>query len=126
MLGLMLFASCKKEVSEGNFSVYAGNDMNDTSWSASLPTSAAIHRIIDSTAIYQHQDSLTGANGKTITFSNQLKLIFPPNAFINQAGILVSGNVEIKVLMMDQKAAFVRTLKSTHNGTDLLETEKGI
>lgn len=125
-IGLMLFASCNKEVSEGNFSVYAGNDMNDTSWSESLPTSAAVHRIIDSTAGYQHKDSLIGSNGKTITFSDRLKLVFPPNAFINQSGNLVSGNVEIKVLLMDQKADFVRTLKSTYNGSNLLETDMGI
>lgn len=125
-IGLMLFASCNKEVSESNFSVYAGNEMNDTSWSVSLPTSASIHRIIDSTAGYQYKDNLIGSNGKTITFSDRLKLVFPPNAFINQSGTIISGNVEIKVLLMDQKADFVRTLKSTRNGNISLETDLGI
>lgn len=125
-IGLMLFASCNKEVSEGNFTLYSGNDMNDTSWSASIPTNAAINRIIDSTAVYQYKDSLIGAVGKTITFTDRLKIIFPANAFINSSGNLIPGKVEVKVLVMREKSAFIRTLKSTHNNAELLETDLGI
>ncbi|WP_439505715.1 hypothetical protein [Sediminibacterium sp.] len=126
MLGFILLASCKKEISEGNFTLYSGTDMNDTSWSASVPTYAAINRIIDSTAVYEYKDSLIGAAGKTITFSDRLKIFFPANAFINSTGNLIPGKVEVKVLVMREKSAFIRTLKSTHNNTELLETDMGI
>ena len=105
---LILFASCNKEISDGNFTTYAGNDMNDTSWSYSSNTSLALQRISDSTSVYKYNDTLLGSNGKTIIFSDHFSLFLPPNAFVNNAGAPVSGTINIRVILLDEKSEFIR------------------
>lgn len=120
---LMVLASCNKEISDGNFNVYAGNDLNDTTWSSSTVTSTAIQRMIDSTSVYKYADTLMGTSAKTIVFSDKLSLIIPANAFVNSAGNPITGVVTIRVLLMDEKAEFIRTVKSSLNHTNLLESD---
>lgn len=123
LAAIILLASCNKEISDGNFSMYAGNDMNDTAWSNNLTASAAIQRLTDSTSLYKYSDTLLGLNGKTIVFSDKLSLIFPANAFKNKAGNTESGVITIRVLLMDEKSEFIRSNKSSLSSNNILETD---
>lgn len=120
---IVILASCNKEISDGNFTMYAGNDINDTTWSNNLITSSAIQRLTDSTSVYKYADTLLGTNGKTIVFSDKLSLIFPANAFKNKAGNIETGVITIRVLLMDEKSAFIRSNKSSLNSDNLLESD---
>lgn len=120
---LLALASCNKEISDGNFNIYAGNDLNDTTWSSSTTTAPAIQRMIDSASVYKYVDTLMGTSAKTIVFSDRLSLIIPANAFVNSAGSPVTSVVTIRVLLMDEKAEFIRTTKSSLNHTNLLESD---
>lgn len=122
-ISLILFASCNKEISDGNFTTYAGNEMNDTSWSYSTTTSLALQRISDSTSVYKYNDTLSGSNGKTIIFSDHFSLFLPPNAFINNAGAPVSGTINIRVILLDEKSEFIRSMKASLNNENLLESD---
>ncbi|MDP3393559.1 hypothetical protein [Sediminibacterium sp.] len=122
-IGLVLIASCNKEISDGNFTTYAGNEQNDTSWSYSTITSLALQRISDSTSIYKYNDTLLGSNGKTIIFSDHFSLILPPNAFVNNAGAIVTGAISIRVILLDEKSEFIRSIKSSLNNENLLESD---
>ena len=112
---LLLLVSCNKEISDGNFTTYAGNDMNDTTWSYSTTPGLALQRISDSTSIYKYNDTLLGSNGKTIVFSDHFSLILPPNAFVNGAGAPVSGTINIRVILLDEKSEFIRSIKASLN-----------
>jgi hypothetical protein len=122
-IGLVLFVSCNKEISDGNFTTYAGNDQNDTSWSYSATTSLALQRISDSTSVYKYSDTLLGSNGKTIIFSDYFSLFLPPNAFVNNAGVPVSGTINIRVILLDEKSKFIRSAKSSLNNNNILESD---
>jgi hypothetical protein len=122
-ISLVLFASCNKEISDGNFSTYTGNELNDTSWSYSTTTSLALQRISDSTSVYKYTDTLLGSNGKTIIFSDHFSLLLPPNAFINNVGAPVSGTINIRVILLDEKSEFIRSIKASLNNEKLLETD---
>ena len=120
---LLLLVSCNKEISDGNFTTYAGNDMNDTTWSYSSSPGLALQRISDSASIYKYNDTLLGANGKTIVFSDHFSLILPPNAFVNSAGAPVSGTINIRVILLDEKSEFIRSIKASLNNGNLLESD---
>jgi hypothetical protein len=120
---IVILASCNKEISDGNFSMYAGNDMNDTAWSNNLVTGAALQRLTDSTSVYKYADTLLGTNGKTIVFSDKLSLIFPANAFRNKTGNIETGVITVRVLLMDEKSEFIRSIKSSLNSDNLLESD---
>lgn len=123
-ISLILLASCNKEISNGgNFTTYTGNELNDTSWSYSTTTSLALQRITDSTAVYKHIDTLMGSNGKTIEFSDHFSLIIPPNAFINNTGALVNGAITIRGMFLDDKSAFIRSVKSSLHNDNILESD---
>lgn len=122
-ISLILFASCNKEISNGNFTTYAGNELNDTSWSTATTTSLALQRITDSTSVYSYTDTLLGSNGKTINFSDHFSLILPPNIFINSSGAPVYGAVSIKVIFLDEKAEFIRSQKHSLHNDNLLESD---
>lgn len=124
LAGIILFTACNKEVSDGNtFVVYNNDARNDTSWSINTITSGAIQRILDSTVDYKHIDTLTGTNAKTIAFSDKFSLEFPANAFVSKAGDSIKGIVEIKVLLLDEKGEFIRTIKSSENINQTLESD---
>lgn len=122
-VSILLLASCNKEISNGNFTTYAGNELNDTTWSNSTTTSLALQRISDSTSIYKYSDTLLGSNGKLISFSDHFSLIIPPNAFVNNAGALVNGAITIRVILLDEKSEFIRSIKSSLQSENLLESD---
>lgn len=121
---ITLFAACNKEVSDGNnFVVYNNDARNDTTWTSSNITAAAIQRILDSTAVYNHKDTLTGTQAKSLSFTDKFSVLFPANAFVSKSGDLISGTVEIKVLLLDEKGEFIRTVKSSENPGTMLESD---
>jgi len=122
-IGLVLLASCNKEISNGNFTTYTGNELNDTTWSYSTTTSLALQRITDSTAVYKHVDTLLGSNGKTIEFSDHFSLILPPNAFITNTGAPVNGTITIRGMFLEDKSALIRSVKSSLHNENLLESD---
>lgn len=122
-IGLVLLASCNKEISDGNFSAYTGNELNDTTWSYSTTTSLTLQRISDSTSVFKYNDTLLGSNGKTITFSDHFSLILPPKAFINIAGTPITGTVNIRGIILYEKSEFIRSSKASLNNNTLLESD---
>lgn len=124
LAGTILLTACNKEVSDGNnFSLYNNDVRNDTSWSSSVITSGAIQRILDSTAVYNHKDTLMGTNAKTIEFSDKFSVLFPANAFVSKTGDSIKGLVEIKVLLLDEKGEFIRSAKSSDDLFQMLESD---
>ena len=96
LTGIFLFTACNKEVSDGNNFVLYNNDLrNDTTWATGSFASTGIQRMLDSTAVYKHNDTMMGTNAKTIAFSEKFSVYFPANAFVSKTGDSIKGPVEI-------------------------------
>ena len=109
LAGTILLTACNKEVSDGNnFSLYNNDVRNDTSWSSSVITSGAIQRILDSTAVYNHKDTLMGTNAKTIEFLLSRKTGIKDYSFtvelkkIHKDGSVVPMEAKIGILTVDE------------------------
>lgn len=124
LTGIFLFTACNKEVSDGNNFVLYNNDVrNDTTWATGSFASTGIQRMLDSTAVYKHNDTMMGTNAKTIAFSEKFSVYFPANAFVSKTGDSIKGLVEIKLLLLDEKGEFIRTVKSSENPSHMLESD---
>lgn len=124
LTAIMLFTACNKEVSDGNNFVLYNNDVrNDTTWSTGSFASTGIQRMLDSTSVYKHNDTMMGTNAKTIAFSDKFSVYFPANAFVSNTGDSIKGPVEIKLLLLDEKGEFIRTVKSSENPSHMLESD---
>lgn len=124
LTAIMLFTACNKEVSDGNNFVLYNNDVrNDTTWSTGSFASTGIQRMLDSTSVYKHNDTMMGTNAKTIAFSDKFSVYFPANAFVSNTGDSIKGPVEIKLLLLVEKGEFIRTVKSSENPSHMLESD---
>ncbi len=113
IFSLAVFSACQKDLSSDGFVLYTGNSVNDTVWTSTIPLSASVNNIADSTGM----DILTGEFNPTVSdtvrSASGLEISIPANTVVNLSGSPVTDKVKIEISRLQTKGDLLRSLQST-------------
>lgn len=120
--GVFFLMSCQKNV---DVFIPDPGQLNgpDTAWQNTITAAMPVAELKNNLLLQPHQDSIiVNASIASITTAFGVQLIFPPNSCATAAGQIISGKVDVEVMLVKKKGDMIRTNRPSTSNDSLMVT----
>lgn len=120
--GILIFSSCQKS---SDIFVPDPGQVNgpDTIWQPTVTSTMPVTDLRNSLLFSPYVDSIeVNANIATVNTSFGVQVNFPPNCCVNAAGQVITGKVQVEIMVLKKKGDMIRMNRPTTSYDSLLVT----